>query len=132
MSKKLVSFNPTDALAIIDDMSRATGVVIPFKAVNEILIYLVENMDKSMAYVSSFWNMKALSNFAVSTGSLPTVMKLSEQQLKLVTDMLQPVGLALFGIIYRNNLFKDEVKDTFPYIVVDVNNGMIILEEDTL
>ena len=30
------------------------------------------------------------------------------------------------------NLFKDEVKDTFPYIVVDVNNGMIILEEDTL
>ncbi len=132
MSKKLVSFNPTDALAIIDDMSRATGVVIPFKAVNEILIYLVENMDKNMAYVSSFWNMKALSNFAVSTGSLPTVMKLSEQQLKLVTDMLQPVGLALFGIIYRNNLFKDEVKDTFPYIVVDVNNGMIILEEDTL
>ncbi len=132
MSKKLVSFNPTDALAIIDDMSRATGVVIPFKAVNEILIYLVENMDKSMAYVSSFWNMKALSNFAVSTGSLPTVMKLSEQQLKLVMDMLQPVGLALFGIIYRNNLFKDEGKDTFPYIVVDVNNGMIILEEDTL
>ena len=132
MSKKLVSFNPTDALAIIDDMSRATGVVIPFKAVNEILIYLVENMDKNMAYVSSFWNMKALSNFAVSTGSLPTVMKLSEQQLKLVMDMLQPVGLALFGIIYRNNLFKDEVKDTFPYIVVDVNNGMIILEEDTL
>ena len=132
MSKKLVSFNPTDALAIIDDMSRATGVVIPFKAVNEILIYLVENMDKNMAYVSSFWNMKALSNFAVSTGSLPTVMKFSEQQLKLVTDMLQPVGLALFGIIYRNNLFKDEGKDTFPYIVVDVNNGMIILEEDTL
>ena len=77
MSKNLVSFNPTDALAIIDDMSRATGVVIPFKAVNEILIYLVENMDKNMAYVSSFWNMKALSNFAVSTGSLPTVMKLS-------------------------------------------------------
>ena len=132
MSKKLVSFNPTDALAIIDDMSRATGVVIPFKAVNEILIYLAENMDKNMAYVSSFWNMKALSNFAVSTGSLPTVMKLSEQQLKLVMDMLQPVGLALFGIIYRNNLFKDEGKDTFPYIVVDVNNGMIILEEDTL
>lgn len=132
MSKKLVSFNPTDALAIIGDMSRATGVVIPFKAVNEILIYLVENMDKNMAYVSSFWNMKALSNFAVSTGSLPTVMKLSEQQLKLVMDMLQPVGLALFGIIYRNNLFKDEGKDTFPYIVVDVNNGMIILEEDTL
>ena len=132
MSKKLVSFNPTDALAIIDDMSRATGVVIPFKAVNEILIYLVENMDKNMAYVSSFWNMKALSNFAVSTGSLPTVMKLSEQQLKLVMDMLQPVGLALFGIIYRNNLFKDTGSDTFPYIVVDVNNGMVILEEDTL
>ena len=132
MSKKLVSFNPTDALAIIDDMSRVTGVVIPFKAVNEILIYLVENMDKNMAYVSSFWNMKALSNFAVSTGSLPTVMKLSEQQLKLVMDMLQPVGLALFGIIYRNNLFKDTGSDTFPYIVVDVNNGMVILEEDTL
>ena len=132
MSKKLVSFNPTDALAIIDDMSRVTGVVIPFKAVNEILIYLVENMDKNMAYVSSFWNMKALSNFAVSTGSLPTVMKLSEQQLKLVMDMLQPVGLALFGIIYRNNLFKDTGSDTFPYNVVDVNNGMVILEEDTL
>ena len=132
MSKKLVSFSPSEAFAIINEMTRASGVSIPFRAVNEMLVYLVENMDKNMAYASSFWNIKALSKFATATGTLPNVVKLTEQQLNLVMNMLQPVGLALFGIIYRNNLFKDEGKDTFPYIVVDVNNGMIILEEDTI
>ena len=102
MSKKLVSFNPSEAFAIINEMTRASGVSIPFRAVNEMLVYLVENMDKNMAYASSFWNIKALSNFAVATGTLPNVVKLTEQQLNLVMNMLQPVGLALFGIIYQN------------------------------
>ena len=116
MSKKLVSFNPSEAFAIINEMTRASGVSIPFRAVNEMLVYLVENMDKNMAYASSFWNIKALSNFAVATGTLPNVVKLTEQQLNLVMNMLQPVGLALFGIIYHIIFSRMKAKTPSPIL----------------
>ena len=132
MSKKLASFSPSEAFSIINDMMKASGETIPFRAINEVIVYLVENMDLNMAYASSFWNIKALSKFATDTGTMPSLVKLTQQQLNLVMNMLQPVGLALFGIIYQNKLFKEGGRDTFPYIVVDVNNGMVILEEDTI
>lgn len=130
MLRKLVSFNPSDAYAIVESYSAEAGIQIPYQAINEVVIYLVENMDKNMAYTSSFWTQAAISKFATATNTMPNFTRLTAEQLNLVMIMLQPLGFALYGTIYHNQLFIDGGRDSFPYIVRSANNGLVVLEED--
>lgn len=130
MSKKLVSFNPSDTYAIAQNMMKASGVDFDHKAINQIIFYLVENMDKNLAYTSTFWDIRAFKHYVNNTNNLLHCRTLNEKQEALLSNMLQNLGLSLYGTIYNNNIFRSGQRDTFPYIVVDVNNAMIILEED--
>src|SRR5574343_53867 len=111
MSKRLVSFNPSDTYAIAQNMMRASGVDIDYKAITQIIFYLVENMDENLGYTATFWDIKAFKYYVNNTNSLPHCRTLNKEQEALLSDMLQNLGLSLYATIYNNNIFRSDQRD---------------------
>lgn len=127
--KNLLTFNPDEAFALIERHLTDTKLKLPNDAVCQVLMYLIENMDINMAYAASFWEPIALKRFAVNTSTLPAVLGLNQEQSDFILNLLKPLGLILFNVIFRAGLFKTKEKDSFPYIVRSVANGLVILED---
>lgn len=131
MSRKFLSFDPSDAYGIAYSYQENSGIDIPVKALNELVSYIVETLDFNLQLASSFWNPDALVTYMRSTRALPHLASLDENQTKLVHELLPVMGLSIFGKVFSNGLFVKDKRDTFPYIVIDVNNAMVVLEEDS-
>lgn len=130
MSKVLIGFSPNAAFGMVEQFAKAEGIKLPYQVIREVMIYLVSNLDMNMALTSVFWEPTAIKKFAHDTGTLPGLSGLDSKQLNLVMNLLKPLGLELYSIVYQRKLFKPTNRDTFPYIVKLLDASMVVLEED--
>lgn len=123
---KYISLDISNTFYEFDNYSSRTGVVLDFQLKRAIVDYIVSNLDYNLGLCSAYWTVAGLRSY-LKLGELSNEVYNSIE----FDSVLKSVGFNLYNLIYTSNLFKIDLRETFPYIVRNVTTSQLILEEDT-